>query len=97
LTKEISFTQKMRVTNACGLHTRPATVIVQCLQGCASEVFFTYKKERVDARSILNLLMLAIQKNGEVVVQTIGEDAEETMKKLEVLFATQFGEQDHYA
>ena len=95
--EEKTYEKKIRVTNACGLHTRPATLVVQCLQACSSEVFFTHKKERVDARSILNLLMLAVQKNGEVLIEVRGSDAKETMSKLEALFATQFGESENYA
>jgi phosphocarrier protein len=94
--EEKKFQKKLRVTNACGLHTRPATLIVQCLQECTAEVFFTYKKDRVDARSILNLLMLAVQKNGEVLVEVIGLDAHETLVKIEALFLSQFGESEQY-
>lgn len=90
--KEEHCQKKFRVTNRCGLHTRPATLIVQCLQECSAEVFFTYKKERVDARSILNLLMLAVQKNGEILVEAKGVDAYETLLKIEALFTSQFGE-----
>lgn len=95
--EEATYQKKFRVTNACGLHTRPATLIVQCLQDCVAEVFFTYRKDRVDARSILNLLMLAVQRNGEVLVETKGVDAYDTLMKLEALFLSQFGEHNDYA
>lgn len=85
--------KKFKVTNASGLHARPATMIVQSLQNCRSAVFFTYKKKRVDAKSVLNLLMLAIKRNGEVIVEVQGADANQTMSKLEELFSSQFGEE----
>lgn len=87
------YLKKFKVTNASGLHARPATMIVQSLQDCCSAVFFTYKKKRVDAKSVLNLLMLSIKKNGEVIVEVQGADASQTMCKLEALFSSQFGEE----
>lgn len=84
--------KKIRVKNELGLHTRPATMIVKLLQDSKSSVTFTYKKESIDAKSILSILMLAVQKNGILTVKIEGEDAEETMTKLESAFAECFGE-----
>ena len=84
--------KKIRVKNELGLHTRPATLIVKILQTCKSTVTFTYKKESVDAKSILSILMLAVQKNGVLTVKIEGDDAEETLERLEKGFEDQFGE-----
>jgi phosphocarrier protein len=78
--------------NALGLHTRPATTIVKLLQNCKSDVAFTYKKETINAKSILSILMLAARKNTTVTITCDGEDAEETMKKLVTAFESKFGE-----
>lgn len=91
---ESSIFKKIKVKNAFGLHTRPATMIVQCLQKSKSEVWITHNKERVDARSILNLLMLAVQKNGEISLEVKGVDAQETMTELVTLFQEEFGEKE---
>ncbi|MFN0065879.1 MAG: HPr family phosphocarrier protein [Chlamydiales bacterium] len=85
--------KKLRVKNELGLHTRPATMIVKLLQESRSEIFFTYKKERINAKSILSILMLAVQKNGLLLVEIVGEDAQETMERLERGFEDQFGEE----
>lgn len=85
-------TRKIRVVNELGLHTRPATLIVKLLQECRSEVTFSYKKQTIDARSILNILMLAAPKNAQITVTVTGVDAEETMKRLEECFESRFGE-----
>lgn len=87
--------KKIRVKNAFGLHTRPATMIVQCLQNYESEVWITHNKERVDARSILNLLMLAVQKNSEISLEVKGVDADEAMAELILLFQEEFGEKEN--
>ena len=84
--------QKVRVKNELGLHTRPATLIVKLLQDSKSEVFFTHKKETINAKSILSILMLAAQKNASITIQIKGEDAQETMAKLIESFENGFGE-----
>ncbi len=84
---------KVRVRNDLGLHTRPATAIVKLLQGSKSNVSFTYKRDTVNAKSILSILMLAVHKNASITISCDGEDAEETLGKLLQLFESKFGEQ----
>ncbi len=85
-------TKKIRVKNDLGLHTRPATVIVKLLQGCKSEVTFTYKKHTINPKSILSILMLAVPKNALITISVNGEDADETLEKILTAFEEQFGE-----
>lgn len=84
--------KKVRVKNDLGLHTRPATIIVKLLQSYKSNVLFTHKKETINAKSILSILMLAAQKNAVITITVDGEDAEITMEKLIEAFDEQFGE-----
>jgi len=84
--------RKIRVKNALGLHARPATVIVKMLQTTKSVVSFTYRKETVNARSIMSVLMLAATKNSLIAITVEGDDAQQTMDKLVELFDKQFGE-----
>jgi phosphocarrier protein len=83
---------KVKVKNSMGLHTRPATEIVKMLQSCASDVTFTYKKETVNAKSILSILMLAARKNSLIQICVEGSDAQKIMDSLEEGFNTKFGE-----
>ena len=84
--------RKVRVKNNLGLHTRPATVIVKLLQNCKSDVTFVHKKENINAKSILSILMLAAKKNSQITVTVDGEDADDIMSKLEAVFDNGFGE-----
>ncbi len=84
--------RKVRIKNALGLHARPATVIAKLLQGTSSSVSFTYRKETINARSIMSILMLAATKNSLITVVVEGEDAHETMGKIVDAFENQFGE-----
>ena len=87
--------QKVKVKNALGLHARPATLIAKLLQKSRSQVTFTYKKESINARSIMSILMLAVSKNSQILITVEGEDAEETLFQLVQVFENQFGEREH--
>ncbi len=82
----------LKVKNDLGLHTRPATVIVKMLQSYRSSVTFTYKKETVNARSIMSLLMLAVRKNCSLKVTIEGEDALLVLQELVHIFENRFDE-----
>lgn len=84
--------QKVRVRNALGLHTRPATAIVKLLQNCRCEVTFAHKREVINAKSILSILMLAAKRNSHITITVDGVDAEETLEKLAFAFDSGFGE-----
>lgn len=90
--KSTKLVSKVLVKNPMGLHTRPATAIVKLLQNCKSDVTFTYKKETVNAKSILSILMLAAKQNTRIMISVEGDDANEVMEKLEKLFDNEFGE-----
>jgi phosphocarrier protein HPr len=88
----VKLVRKLRVKNALGLHTRPATQIVKMLQNCKSDVTFQHKKESINAKSILSILMLAARRNSQITITVEGDDAETVMNKLSIAFETGFGE-----
>ena len=92
--RKVKLEKKLQVKNASGLHTRPATVIVKQLQLMKSTVTFTYRNETVDARSVLNILMLSARKNSRIIIVVEGEelDAHRTMEMIVDAFETNFGE-----
>lgn len=88
----MKLTGKIKVKNPLGLHTRPAAVIVRMLQPLKSSVLFTYKKETINARSIMGILMLAAKKNAQITITVEGSDAELVMQMLTRAFEEQFGD-----
>ena len=88
----MKLSRKVKIKNALGLHARPATMIAKLLQGSRAAVTFTYRKETINARSIMSILMLAATKNAQILIDVEGEDAEEVMEKLVNVFNNQFGE-----
>lgn len=85
-------TRKVRVKNLLGLHTRPATAIVKMLQNCKCQVSFIHKKDTINAKSILSILMLAAKRNSQITITAEGEDAEDVVEKLADAFENRFGE-----
>jgi phosphocarrier protein HPr len=88
----VKLTQKVQVKNKLGLHTRPATMIVKLLQNSKSRVEFTCRKETINAKSILSILMLAATRNSNITITVDGDDAETTMERLISAFENGFGE-----
>lgn len=88
----MKLSHKVKVKNHLGLHARPATTIAKLLQKCRAQVFFTYRGETINARSIMSVLMLAAGKNSTIAITVEGDDAEETLKMLVNAFDTAFGE-----
>ncbi len=88
----MKLTRIVKVKNALGLHTRPATMIVKILQDCECNVTFTHKNVTINAKSILSILMLALGKNSTIKIAVEGVKAYETMMKLVEGFETHFGE-----
>lgn len=95
--KKQKLVQKVKVKNSLGLHARPATVIARVLQVKKSRVFFTYKKEMINARSIMSVLMLAAPRNAQILITVEGDDAQETLDLLVHAFENQFGEEVTHA
>jgi phosphocarrier protein HPr len=88
----VKLVSKVKVKNILGLHTRPAAAIVKLLQPHKSSVFFTYRDETINARSIMSILMLAAKKNTLITITVEGPDAELTMQNLVRAFEEEFGE-----
>lgn len=83
---------KVKVRNPKGLHARPASAIVRMLQGSSCDVRFTYRKETINARSIMSLLTLAATRNSTILIEVEGEDAKKTLDSLVEAFEEKFGE-----
>jgi phosphocarrier protein HPr len=88
----VKLATKLRVKNRQGIHTRPATAIVKLLHQAKADVQFVYKKDTINAKSILSILMLALHQNDQITVIVDGDDAEDVMARLVNGFETCFGE-----
>ena len=78
------------VKNDRGIHTRPATEIVKCMAKFHAEIFISYQKMEVNAKSILGILMLAACRGARIRISARGEDAFEAVEALKELASKQF-------
>jgi phosphocarrier protein len=85
-------TKQVKVKNRMGLHTRPATAIVKLLQNSKCSVHFTAKRETVNAKSLLSILMLEAHYNTKITITAEGDEANTIVEKLVDAFDSQFGE-----
>jgi phosphocarrier protein HPr len=82
------------LTNRMGLHARPSTQIATAASRFSSDVTITKDDMTVDAKSVLELLMLAAECGSELTIQADGSDAQATVQAIAGLIETRFGELD---
>jgi phosphocarrier protein HPr len=86
---------KLLITNAVGLHARPASLFVQEANKYACDITVTLEDNTVaDAKSILDLLLLGATQGNTVTVRADGVDAEEALVAIQALHAMNFGEKE---
>jgi phosphocarrier protein HPr len=73
---------KFKVHDHRGLHAAPSTEIVKCASSFKSEVYLTYQKQSVSAKSLLSILMLTATQGAQIGVKALGEDAEEAVQSI---------------
>ena len=78
------------VINDRGLHTRPCTELVKCAGRFKSKISLVYRKLKVNAKSLLGVLMLAAAKGAKVKMEAEGEDAEKALLALAELASKGF-------
>lgn len=76
--------------NERGLHTRPSTELARYASGFQSEIFLYYQDWKVNAKSILGILMLAANRGAKIRIEATGDDAREAVAALLDLAAHKF-------
>jgi phosphocarrier protein len=82
-----------RITNKRGLHARASAKIVEAAARFQSEVTILKDGQRVNARSIMGLMMLAASQGSEIGVEAEGSDAAAAMTAMLALIEAKFGEE----
>ncbi len=80
------------VTNKLGLHARPSARLTQLATSFASEVWLTGKGRRINAKSIMGVMMLAASQGSELLLEVNGDDEDQAIEALTALFAGGFDE-----
>ena len=71
--------QETTIINKTGLHARPANGLVNLTKNYKSKISLIRENKTANAKSILNILTLDLNKGAEVLVQAEGEDEEEAL------------------
>ena len=83
---------EIEITNKLGLHARASAKLTQLATGFESEVWMEKGSCRVNAKSIMGVMMLAAEKGAKVIVETAGSDEQAAMEALLKLIGNKFGE-----
>ena len=87
-------TKEVEILNKLGLHARASAKITQLAGSFQSEVWLSRNKLRVNAKSIMGVMMLAANKGSKINIETIGQDEAEVMLALVTLIENSFGEDE---
>jgi phosphocarrier protein len=85
-------TRETQIINKLGLHARASAKLTQLAGKFACEVWMSKGSRRINAKSIMGVMMLAAGKGSTVTIETDGKDEEEAMAALLALIADYFGE-----
>jgi len=80
------------IVNRLGLHARASAKLTQVANSFKSEVWLSRNGRRVNAKSIMGVMMLAAGKGALVNVEAVGADAEAALSAIRQLIADKFGE-----
>jgi len=80
------------INNKLGLHARPSAQLTQVAGRYESEVFIAKNGRRVNAKSIMGVMMLAAGPGATVTVDAEGIDEQQAVDAIGVLIASGFGE-----
>jgi phosphocarrier protein len=84
--------QEVEIVNRLGLHARASAKLTQVAGQYVSEVWVSRNGRRVNAKSIMGVMMLAAAKGSRVTVETSGTDEAPAMQAVTALIADKFGE-----
>jgi phosphocarrier protein len=80
------------ISNKLGLHARPSAQLTQAASRFASDIHISRSGRRVNAKSIMGVMMLAAGQGSTVTVEAEGDDAEAALQAIGQLIADGFGE-----
>jgi len=83
---------EVEIINKLGLHARASARLTQLAGAYPCEIWMERNGRRINAKSIMGVMMLAAGKGSTVLIDCDGEQAEEALAALQQLIADRFGE-----
>ncbi|MEA4806201.1 MULTISPECIES: HPr family phosphocarrier protein [Acetobacterium] len=81
---------KVIVNNKAGLHAKPASLFVQKANEFKSEIYIKKETTRVNAKSIMGVMILAVQKGDEIQIEANGDDEKRAIEQLKQMIENRF-------
>lgn len=85
-------TTTLTILNSLGLHARPSAKIAKLANQYDSEIQLTANEKTIDAKSIMQLMMLAAKQGTNVTLTATGNEEEQAIAALSELFNSAFDE-----
>ena len=85
---------ELTIVNKLGLHARASAKLTQVASGFKSDVWLTRNGRRVNAKSIMGVMMLAAGKGSTIGIETDGSDADAALRAILQLIVDKFGENE---
>ena len=86
--------REVEIINKLGLHARASAKLTQVAGGFKSNVWLGRNGRRVNAKSIMGVMMLAAAKGAKIVIETEGPDEEQALEAVTRLIASRFEESE---
>jgi phosphocarrier protein HPr len=84
--------QEVEIINKLGLHARASTKLTQVASQYASQIWIERGSRRVNAKSIMGVMMLAASKGSKITLEASGDDEAKAIDALIELINNRFGE-----
>jgi len=84
--------QEVEIVNKLGLHARASAKLTETAGRYKADVWVSRNGRRVNAKSIMGVMMLAAAKGSRIIIQTEGADEADAIAAVAQLVAERFGE-----
>lgn len=92
MSRSASANATVEITNRLGLHARAARLLVEAVRGFNAEITIARENQTVNAKSILEIMMLAAGPGTILELTAVGPDAEAAVAAICTLVAQRFNE-----
>jgi phosphocarrier protein HPr len=83
---------RIQISNKLGLHARASAKLTKLAGGFKSDIHLSRNGRRVNAKSIMGVMMLAAGMGSEIEIEAVGDDEQQAVDALRGLIDSKFGE-----
>ncbi|NMG27633.1 HPr family phosphocarrier protein [Aromatoleum evansii] len=83
---------EVEIINKLGLHARASAKLTQLASSFGADIWLERNGRRVNAKSIMGVMMLAAARGATIAVETAGQDEDKALEAILGLIADRFGE-----